>query len=98
MIKFDVEQSSNILLNVQVKGEHQQIPIGVQAVNQAGQVAGMFGQSNQLFIEKAQLLKQDLYVQWGMNESYACRIAAPEKMIPQNKQTKRIQMIDVECK
>jgi outer membrane usher protein len=98
LIKFDVEQSSNILLNVQVKGEHQQIPIGVQAVNQAGQVAGMFGQSNQLFIEKAQLLKQDLYVQWGMSESYTCRIDAQEKLLPKSKQSNRIQMIDVECK
>lgn len=98
LIKFDVEQSSNILLNVQVKGEHQQIPIGVQAVNQAGQVAGMFGQSNQLFIEKAQLLKQDLYVQWGMSESYTCHIDAPEKLLPKTKQVNRIQMIDVECK
>lgn len=98
LIKFDVEQSSNILLNVRVKGVNQQIPIGVQAVNQAGQVAGMFGQSNQLFIEKAQLLKQDLYVQWGMNESYACRIDAPETLLPKSKQPNRIQMIDVECK
>jgi len=98
LIKFDVEQSSNILLNVQVKGEHQQIPIGVQAVNQAGQVAGMFGQSNQLFVEKAELLKQDLYVQWGMNESYTCRIDTPEKLLPKSKQPNRIQMIDVECK
>ncbi|MFD2013105.1 hypothetical protein ACFSHO_04735 [Acinetobacter vivianii] len=67
-------------------------------MNQAGQVAGMFGQSNQLFIEKAQLLKQDLYVQWGMSESYTCHIDASEKLLPKSKQPNRIQMIDVECK
>ncbi|BAP36417.1 thin pili usher protein AcuC [Acinetobacter guillouiae] len=98
LVKFDVEKTSNILLNVLNFDMTKQIPIGVQALSTDGQIVGMFGQSNQLFIEKAALLNQDILVQWGATERQACRINAPQRVLSKQKNTKKMQLIDVECK
>lgn len=98
LVKFDVEQTSNLLLEVTVPEGGKQIPIGVQALTEEGQVAGMFGQSNQLFIENAALLKDQLWVQWGAQEQQRCAIEIPHKQIAGQKQPKSVQLIAVECK
>ncbi len=63
-----------------------------------GQVAGMFGQSNQLFIENAGLLKEQLWVQWGTQEQQRCVIELPHKQMSEQKQPKSVQLLAVECK
>ncbi|WP_202743780.1 fimbria/pilus outer membrane usher protein [Acinetobacter calcoaceticus] len=98
LIEFAVEKTSNILLVVKVPEGNKQVPIGVQAKTQDGQSIGVFGQSNQLFVENADLLNQDLLVQWGAEQQQSCLIAAPEKLLPKQKQTKTMQLVDVECK
>ena len=96
LVKFDTKKTSNVLLNVHVLGNEKQIPIGIQATNAAGDVIGMFGQSNQLFVEKDELLKDSLYVRWGTNNDVSCQIEAPEHLIQEK--SKKLQLIDVECK
>lgn len=98
MIKFDVEKTSNILLNVHNLGMKKEIPIGVQALSADGQIVGMFGQSNQLFVDNSDLLKQDILVQWGVTERQACRIDAPHRALPKQNNLRKMQLIDVECK
>jgi len=98
LVEFEVEKTSNILLNVQVAEGKKQIPIGVRAMTADRQIAGIFGQSNQLFIEKSDLLKDQLWVQWGQQEKHSCHIEIPEKLIPKQKHAKTMQLVDVVCK
>jgi outer membrane usher protein len=98
MIKFDVEKTSNILLIVTIPEGNKQVPIGVQAKTADGQLVGVFGQSNQLFVEKADLLKDDVLLSWGTENAVSCRIEAPEQLLPKQKSAKAMQLVDVECK
>lgn len=98
LVKFDVEKTSNILLIVSVEEGTKQIPIGVQATTTDGRIVGIFGQSNQLFIEKAELLKETMQVQWGIDGKQNCRIDPVEKIIPKQLKVKTMQLFEVECK
>ncbi len=97
LVEFKTVKTSNILLNVH-PAQNQQIPIGVQALDQQGQVIGMFGQSNQLFIEQPGPLKNNIQIVWGVNNEQSCRIEAPPHTEKNTKSSKRFQIIDVECK
>lgn len=98
LVKFEVEKTSNILLNVSVSDGNKQIPIGVQATTGDGKIAGIFGQSNQLFIEKSELLKEEIKVQWGTKEQQVCQINVPKQQLTKQKNAKMMQLVDVECK
>ena len=58
---------------------------------------GMFGQSNQLFVDHAELLKNNISVVWGTSNKNTCQIYAPENQIKQTKPSKTFQIVDVEC-
>lgn len=98
LVKFEVEKTSNILLNVAIAGGAKQIPIGVRATTGDGKIAGIFGQSNQLFIEQAALLKEPIQVQWGNDNKQNCRIDPVEELVPKQLKAKTMQLLDVECK
>ncbi|TCM69081.1 outer membrane usher protein [Acinetobacter calcoaceticus] len=95
LVEFKTRQTSNILLNVQLS-QNRKIPIGSIATDADGKALGMFGQSNQLFIEDAQGLKNNLLVTWGSTETSSCRIDAPTQS--QAQKAGVFQVIDVECK
>lgn len=109
MVEFQTQTTSNILLNVRLP-QDQKIPIGTRAQDASGRVLGMFGQSNQLFIEDPQLLhppaqsKQSaenpsknklIWVKWGQAEDAICRFLPPELSAKPNAGV--FQVIDVEC-
>ncbi len=97
MIEFKTIKTSNILLNVQVNNG-QKIPIGVRALDTKGKVIGMFGQANQLFVEQAGQLENNIKVIWGTSNQYACQIDAPENLLQKSKIKQTFQIVDVECK
>ncbi|WP_228714953.1 fimbria/pilus outer membrane usher protein [Acinetobacter pullicarnis] len=97
MVEFKAVKTSNILLNVKFD-QGQKIPIGAYALNTEQKPVGMFGQSNQLFIENTVDLENDIQVLWGESNQYKCQIEAPEKLVQKTKTSKAFQVIDVECK
>mgnify|MGYP003601902699 CR=1 FL=1 len=96
LLDFKTVKTSNILLNVRTYNG-QQIPIGIRALDHQGNIVGMFGQSNQLFVDHAELLKNNISVVWGASNKNACQIYAPENQIKQTKPSKTFQIVDVEC-
>lgn len=97
LLTFDTVKTSNILLNA-VLEKGQQIPIGVKAISEDGEIVGMFGQSNQLFVENADLLQKDIIVNWGVKDLKTCRISAPKQQLREDQNKTEFQTINVECK
>lgn len=97
LLKFETKKVSNILLDVKV-ADGTQIPIGIQAKDLNGQVVGMFGQSNQLFVENSDLLQHEIEVKWGVAEVKSCRIDASHVLLKNQKNKNLFQVINVECK
>ncbi|MEB3754356.1 fimbria/pilus outer membrane usher protein [Acinetobacter sp. MD2(2019)] len=99
LIEFETEKTSNLLFNVHTdKGV--EIPIGAQAMDSKNNILGVFGQSNQLFIEKEKFLKsKEIFVYWGAINTQSCVIKIPSKInLSKKAKSKTFQIIDVECR
>lgn len=97
LIDFKTEKTSNILLNVKVK-DQAQIPIGVQVIGGNEQLIGVFGQSNQFFVENPSLLKESFVVQWGAQQPQQCQVQVPSELLKAGKyNSKNFKIVDVEC-
>lgn len=96
-IEFTTDRTTNILLNVRTP-ENVQIPIGVQAKDLSGKVIGMFGQSNQLFLDDMNAIKNEIILRWGEKNEKLCTIPIVEKEIKPTKNKLSFQIVNVECK
>lgn len=95
MIDFKTKRTSNILLNVHTANDAT-LPMGIQATDKNGQVVAMMGQSNQLFIQTPDALKQPITLQWGANNAQQCTI--PATVVNNKVKNTAFNIIDVECK
>ncbi|MBF7696144.1 fimbria/pilus outer membrane usher protein [Acinetobacter rathckeae] len=96
LLTFDTKKTSNILLNVHT-AKQEQIPMGVEVKTKDNTTVAVMGQSNQLFVESEQSLKQPLTLRWGVVNQQVCVIPASDTKVNKASSKKQFQVIDVVC-
>lgn len=94
LVVFKAEHHENIVLILNLDGERA-IPIGATLETQVGDVFGLAGQSNQIFLKNRQYLKSGTQLRWGKKADQQC-----ELITIQNEETSSapIQILEATCR
>ena len=97
LVKFATEITSNIILNMKLNNQ-KKIPIGMQVYDQNEKSIGIFGQSNQIFLENSDIFSEKTTIHWGTKDVQFCEIDISKEIIQSSKEKNLFKIIDVECR
>ena len=95
MFIFKGTRRENVVLMLKNKLEND-IPLGANIETAEGQVFGLAGQANQIFLESIALLKDGTIIRWGKKDHQQCRLDDID-LTQFSKNSDQLQLLEVTC-